>query len=64
MFEGISVFMKAKAVISRYKNSKIRLELLRFSGKTPASPGQGGNIMAQIAVLGVSHLRQSLGRLI
>ncbi len=44
------MLLKAKTIVSLYKDSKNRLEVLQLSGKTPASPCQCRDIMAQISV--------------
>ncbi len=46
----IAFLLKAEAVISLYENSKNSLKILQFSRKTPASPCQCWDIMAQIGV--------------
>ena len=46
----IAVLLKSEAVIGLHENSENRLEILQLSGKTPASPCQCRDIMAQISV--------------
>ena len=45
-----SVLRFAKTVVGPYKDRKHRLEVLQFSGKTPAAARQGRDIMAQIGI--------------
>lgn len=46
----IAMLLKAKTIVSVYKDSKNRLEVLQLPGKTSASPCQRRDIMAQISV--------------
>ena len=50
MEEMIAMLLKAKTIVSLYKDSKNRLEVLQLPGKTSASPCQRRDIMAQISV--------------
>lgn len=42
--------LRTKAIISANKNVQNSLKILQLSGKTPAPPGQRGDIMAQISI--------------
>ena len=44
------MLLKAKTIVSLYKDSKNRLEVLQLPGKTSASPCQRRDIMEQISV--------------
>ena len=46
----IAMLLKAKTIVSLYKDSKNRLEVLQLPGKTSASQCQRRDIMAQISV--------------
>lgn len=50
MMGEITKFLCAKAVISANKNSKNGLKVLQLSGKAPAAPCQGRDIMPQVSV--------------
>ena len=45
-----TTFLRTKAVISANKNSKNGLKVLQLSGKAPAAPCQGRDIMPQVSV--------------
>ena len=46
----ITVLLASKTIISMNKDREDRLEILQFSRETPAPPGQGRDIMAQISI--------------
>ena len=46
----VTVLVLPKTIISMNKDREDRLEILQFSRETPAPPGQGRNIMAQISI--------------
>ena len=50
MTGAITNFLCAKAVISANENSKNGLKILRLSGKAPAAPCRGRDIMPQVSV--------------
>ena len=46
----VTVLVLPKTIISMNKDSEDRLKILQLSRKTPAPPGQGRDIMAQISI--------------
>ena len=46
----ITVLVASKTIISMNKDREDRLEILQLSRETPAPPGQGRDIMAQISI--------------
>ena len=46
----ITVLLASKTIISMNKDREDRLEILQLSRETPAPPGQGRDIMAQISI--------------